>query len=176
MTYVDTIIFEVTMVGANLAIALLFASTVLSLKWWKPTTIHRLLEKGRKNISKIQVQEQSDPGRILPSSTSLPSSNSITRTINSETQSRAKSKAQTLQLKQISSLNELINRNVKSCEMVDVGHVIGIDKQSMTILHETGQKYTISTYYIREYNQGNIIVDISIKYLYHYKSGEKSQL
>jgi len=164
---VDTIIFVVTIVGANLAIALIFASTVLPFKWWKPNTNHRHLKENRKNISKIQ--EYSDANRI----TSL---NSTTKTINVETQTRSESKARTLQLKSISSLRDLVNKKVKTCEMADVGHVVSIDKQSMTILHDTGQKYTISTYYIREYNQENIVIDISVRYLYNYKSEEKQNV
>jgi hypothetical protein len=65
--------------------------------------------------------------------------------------------------------NELINKKVKTCEMVDVGRIIGIDKQSMTVLNKSKQEYVIPTYYIREYNQENVVIDISIRYLYHYK-------
>jgi hypothetical protein len=38
---VDTIIYVIMMIGASLAMALLFASTVLSYKWWNLPLIHR---------------------------------------------------------------------------------------------------------------------------------------
>ena len=167
MTYVDTIIFVVTMIGANLTIALIFASTVLSFKWWKPNTNHGHPKESRKNISKIQ--EYLDTNRIS-------SLNPVSKTINFEKQTWSKSKARILQLKGISRLSDLVNKKVKTCEMADVGHVVSIDKQSMAILHDTGQKYTISTYYIREYNQENIVIDISVRYLYNYKSEEKQNV
>jgi hypothetical protein len=53
-----------------------------------------------------------------------------------------KSQPQSLvQLKRISNWSELINKKVKTCEMVDVGNIIAIDKQSMTVLHDTKQEY-----------------------------------
>jgi predicted ATP-binding protein involved in virulence len=39
---VDTIVYVIMMIGASLAMALLFASTVLSYKWWNLPLIHRL--------------------------------------------------------------------------------------------------------------------------------------
>ena len=81
-----------------------------------------------------------------------------------------KSQSQSLvQLKRISNWSELLNKKVKTCEMVDVGNLIAIDKQSMTVLHDTKQEYIIPTYYLREYNKENVVIDISIRYLYHYK-------
>jgi hypothetical protein len=79
-----------------------------------------------------------------------------------------------VQLKHI-NWSELINKNVKTCEMVDVGQITIIDKHSMTVIHDSKQKYNIPTYYIRESDQQNVVIDISIRYLHHYKSEEKSQ-
>jgi hypothetical protein len=167
---VDTITFVVTMIDADLAIALLFASTVLSLKWWKQITIHRLLKRSKKDVSNVQEQ---------PNEVNRISSNPIMMTTSSDAQIKSKSKEKTQALgqhKRIPNSSELLNKKVVTCEMIEVGHVISINKQSMTILHKTGQEYIISTYYIREYNQENIVTDISIRYLYHYKSQEKAQL
>ena len=161
----DTIIFVVTMVGASLGLALIFASTVLSFKFWKPDTNHRCLKKSTKETGK--TQKLLDTNRISPLNSK--------KTINIQTQiqTRSESNTQTLQLNHISNLGDLVNKKVKTCEMVDVGRVVSIDKQSMAILYDAGQKYTISTYYIREYNQESIVIDISVRYLYHYKSEEK---
>jgi hypothetical protein len=81
-----------------------------------------------------------------------------------------KSKTQTLaQLKRTSNWKELMNRRIKTCVFIDIGHVIAVDSQSMTILHEnTGQEYVIPTYYIREYDQEKVLIDISIRDLDQY--------
>jgi uncharacterized protein YpmS len=135
--------FVVRLVGASLTIALLFVTTVLSLKWREPFAIHRRKKKSNEiSINQEQIH--------------------ATRKTNS--------KSQTLvQFKHISSLNELINKKVETCEMIDIGHVISIDKQAMSVLHESKQQYVIPTYFIREYNQEYVVTDISIRYLYHYK-------
>ena len=154
--------FVVTLVGASLTIALIFATIVLSLKWWKPFAIHRKKKKSNE-ISINQEQTHANIRAVAdPSRTTI---------INSYTQIKTKSKSQGLiQFKRISSLSELVNKKVKTCEMLDIGHVISIDKQSMTVLHESKQQqYVIPTYFIREYNQEYVVTDISIRYLYHYK-------
>lgn len=165
--------FVVTIiVGASLTIALLFARTVLSLKWWKPFAIHRRKKKSNEiSINQEQIRANrkavSDPSRTTIT----------TDTINSDIQIKIKSKSQTLvQFKRISSLNESINKEVKTCEMLDIGHVISIDNQAMTVLHEgKQQQYVIPTYFIREYNQQYLVTDISIRYLYHYKPRQAFQ-
>jgi hypothetical protein len=45
VTYVDTIIVVVIMVGASLTMALVFAGTVLSFKWWNLAGIRRYYKK-----------------------------------------------------------------------------------------------------------------------------------
>ena len=151
----DTIIIlVVTMIGASLMMALLFASTVLSYKWWNLPLVQRHLR------SKNSQQKRERSNKEL-----IPQHKVI----------EAKPQSQNLvQLKHI-NWSELINKNVKTCEMVDVGQITIIDKHSMTVIHESKQKYNIPTYYIRESDQQNVVIDISIRYLHHYKSEEKSQ-
>lgn len=153
----DTIIFVVTMVGASLAVALLFASTVLSRKWRDMISIHR--HHGNKNGQ----QKKPEKNKKL---------------ISEYIGVKIKSQSQSLvQLKRISSLSELINKKVKTCEMVDIGHVIAVNDQSITVLHGAKQEYIIPTYYVREYDQENIVIDISIRYLLHYKTeGNQNKL
>ena len=149
-----TIIFVVTMIGASLMMALLFASTVLSYKWWNLPLVQRHLR--RKNNQ--QKRERSN-NELIPQH----------KVIEAKPQSK-----NLVQLKHV-NWSELINKNVKTCEMVDVGQITIIDKHSMTVMHESKQKYNIPTYYIRESDQQNVVIDISIRYLHHYKSEEKSQ-
>ena len=144
----DTIVFVIMMIGASLAIALLFASTVLSYKWWNLPLFHR------HHTSKDSQQKRQGRKRVIPQHKVV----------------EVKSQSQRLvQLRRISNWSELINKKVKTCEMVDVGNIIAIDEQSMTVLHDTKQEYIIPTYYLREYNKENVVIDISIRYLYHYK-------
>jgi hypothetical protein len=142
------------MIGASLMMALLFASTVLSYKWWNLPLVQRHLRS--KNSQ--QKRERSN-NELIPQHKEI----------------EAKPQSQNLvQLKHI-NWSELINKNVKTCEMVDVGPITIIDKHSMTVIHESKQKYNIPTYYIRESDQQNVVIDISFRYLHHYKSAEKSQ-
>jgi hypothetical protein len=136
------------MIGASLVIALIFASTVLSFKWWSRFITHRH-RGGNDWLRKIKLNGK----RTLP-----------------HAGLKVKSQSQNLvQLKRITNWSELNNMKVKTCEMTDVGKIITIDKYSMTILHESKQEYIIPTYYIREYNTENVVTDISIRYLHLYK-------
>ncbi|MBV9667354.1 MAG: hypothetical protein JO327_04410 [Nitrososphaeraceae archaeon] len=164
----DIIMFVVTIVGTSLTVALLFATTVLSLKWSKLFAIHRR----KKNSNEITIkQKQIDVVNGKAVSEHLQAT-----TINSDMQIKTKSKTQTLvQFKRTSRLSELVNKKVKTCEMLDIGQVINIDKQALTVLHESKQQYTIPTYFIREYNQEYLVTDISIRYLYHYKPEQAFQ-
>jgi hypothetical protein len=109
------------MIGVSLMMALLFASTVLSYKWWNLPLVQRHLRS--KNSQ--QKWERSN-NELVPQHKVI----------------EAKPQSQNLvQLKHI-NWSELINKNVKTCEMVDVGQITIIDKHSMTVIHESKQKYS----------------------------------
>ena len=140
------------MIGSGLTNALFFVPTVLSVKWRKIIVIH----KDNRNRKSQQYGPEFHH--------KLTASHLV------------KSKSQTLvQLKRLDNWNEIINKRVKTCEMSDIGYVSAIDNQSMTVIHYTKQQYVIPTYYVREYDQENVLIDISIRYLHHYKSAEKLQ-
>jgi len=159
---VDAITLVGIMIGSSLAIALLFAATVLSLRWWEMILIHR----HRRNGKSIQQQQLEINRKLI--------SNHVTKV---KVEAKTKSQSQTLvQLKRMSNWNELINKRVKTCEMSDIGYVFAIDNQSMTVSHyTTKQQYVIPTYYIREYDQESVLTDVSIRYLYHYNAEGKLQ-
>jgi hypothetical protein len=154
------------MIGSSLAIALAFGATLLSAKWWEIITIKRenksrkivlqLLEEQVEMLTEIkqQQQNQSEVNKELTTSSHV-----------------VKSKTQTLaQLKRTANWNGLMNRRIKTCELIDIGHVIAVNSQSMTILHEDAdQEYVIPTYYIREYDQQKVLIDVSIRDLDHYR-------
>jgi hypothetical protein len=153
---VDTIARVVIMIGSGLTYALLFVPKVLSVKWRKIIASN----KDNRNRKSQQQKYQSEHG-VKSTSGHLVKSKTQTQTL--------------VQLKRLDNWNELINKKVKTCETADIGHVVAIDNQSMTVLHYTKQEYVIPTYYIREYDQDNVMIDISVRYLYHYKSEEKLQ-
>jgi hypothetical protein len=159
---VDAITLVGIIIGSSLAIALLFAATVLSLRWWEIILIHR----HRRNVNSTQQQQQLEINRKLIS-------NHVTKV---KSEAKTKSQSQTLvQLKRMSTWNELINKRVKTCEMSDIGYVFAINNQSMTVSHyTTKQKYVIPTYYIREYDQDSVFIDVSIRYLYHYNDKKEN--
>jgi hypothetical protein len=153
---VDTITRVVIMIGSGLTNALLFIPTVLSVKWRKIIVNNKDNRNRKIQQQKYQSEHsgKSTSGHIV----------------------KSKSKTQTLvQLKRLANWSELMNKRVKTCDTVDIGHVVAIDNQSITVLHYTKQEYVIPTYYIREYDQENVLIDISIRYLHHYKSKEKIQ-
>jgi hypothetical protein len=146
------------MIGSGLTNALFFVPTVLSVKWRKIIVSNKDNRNRKSQQQKYQSEHsgKSTSGHIV--------------------KSKSKTQTQTLvQLKRLAKWSELINKRVKTCETVDIGHVMAIDNQSMTVLHYTKQQYVIPTYYIREYDQDNVLIDISTRYLYHYKSEEKLQ-
>ena len=136
------------MIGASLMITLFFASTVLSFKWWSIFFKHQ-----HKSGDDRFRKKKTNGKRMLQHAG-----------INVKSQSH-----NLVQLKRVSNWTELKNKKVKTCEITDVGSITAIDKQSMTVLHESRQEYIIPTYYIREYDKENVMTDISIRYLHHYK-------
>ncbi|HEY7080867.1 MAG TPA: hypothetical protein VH500_14280, partial [Nitrososphaeraceae archaeon] len=81
-----------------------------------------------------------------------------------------------VQFKRSCNLNELISKRVKTSELIEIGNVIAIDNQSITVLGCNNQHtYVIPDYYIREYDEDNVLIDTSIQYLYHYEINVKLQ-
>lgn len=66
-------------------------------------------------------------------------------------------------------LNELINKKVYTCEKIYIGRIVAIDSHSFIIRNDRNQEYTISAYWIREYDQENAVIDTSIRYLDYYQ-------
>jgi hypothetical protein len=71
--------------------------------------------------------------------------------------------------------NDLINKKVLSCEMIDIGYICSIENQLMTILDGKAgrqEEYIIPTYFVREFDNEKVIIDTSARYLYHYQVNE----
>lgn len=137
----------VTAIGGGLLVVLLFSRTILSVKWWKyDTAKHNTITKGEKRYHE-RINEL-------------------------ELKSFAQAKAKRQRFKNIHQLpnwNELINKKVNTCEMIEIGRIISIDSYSVTIKSDSGQEYVISTYWIRGYDKEIAVLDTSVRYLHHYQ-------
>ena len=143
--------------GSILAIVRLFGKIVLSVKWWKKY-INIKSEDGKSRQRQIQKSE---------SSMSSYTSNQIIVGSNSQPVMQVK-------LSKWNN-NDLINKKVLSCEMINIGYVRTVENQVMTILGgKTGRQdeYSIPTYFVREFDNEKVIIDTSARYLYHYQVNE----
>ena len=142
--------------GSILTIVRLFGKTVLSVKWWKKY-INIKSEDGKSRQRQIQKSK---------SSMSSYTSNQIIVGSNSQPVMQVK-------LSKWNN-NDLINKKVLSCEMIDIGYICSIENQLMTILGKAGrqEKYIIPTYFVREFDNEKVIIDTSARYLYHYQVNE----
>jgi hypothetical protein len=148
VTYVDSIIILAAAIGASLTIVVVFSGTVLSIKWWKYGV------KVRRSTNKENEKERSQ--RITELGVrSVIRSKPLTRTLK--------------KIDQLSNCNELINKKVNTCEKIYIGRIIAFDGHSVTIRSDSRQEYAISTYWIREYDEENAVIDTSIRYLDHYQ-------
>ncbi len=141
----DSIIFLATAIGVSLTIVLLFSGTLLSINWWKYGVT------GRHSTNKENENEHSQRIREL------------------EARSVIRSNPRTKKINQLSNWNELINKEVNTCDKIYIGRIIAIDGRSVTIRSDSRQEYTISTYWIREYDEEKAVIDTSIRYLHYYQ-------
>jgi hypothetical protein len=174
----DTTIVIGVIIGSVVTLVLVFGKTVLRVVWTENGT--RELEMIQTRNRNAAVQEHlhyaNNRRREVFLNENENSQKSVQVQVNSDTQikSISKSRSQTpVQFKRSSNVNELLNKKVKTSDLIHIGSVIAINNQSMTVLHYTKQEYVIPTYYIREYDEENVLIDTSIRYLYHYQTKGK---
>jgi hypothetical protein len=145
---VDSIIILATAIGVSLTIVLFFSGTVLSVRWWKyGITVRISTNKDKEKVHSQRIREVGVNSVI-----------------------RSKPRNQTFKkIKQLSNWNELIDKKVISCEKIYIGRIIAIDSHTVTLRSDSRQEYAISTYWIREYDEGKAVIDTSIRYLDHYQ-------
>ena len=156
MTYVDPISKVATAIGSSLTMVLLFSKTALLVKWWKRYMYNTNLETG-----KNQEKRKAESTRLFTSDQMI---------VN------PKSQFQSIVQVKLSKWNNdnLINKKVITCEMMDIGYIRVLENQLMTIIGNGGrqQKYVIPTYYIREYDDRRVLIDTSARYLDRYQIKE----
>lgn len=174
----DTAIIIGVIIGSVATLVLVFGKTVLGVTWTENGTREREMIQTRNRYAAIQehLYHADNRGRKVSLKQNENDQKSVQVEVNSDSQINTKSKSKsqtTVQFKRSSNLNDLINKRVKTCDLVDIGYVIGIDNQSMTVLNHNKHEYVIPTYYIREYDEQNVLIDTSIQYLYHYETKGK---
>jgi len=153
---VDPISKVATAIGSSLTMVLLFSKTALLVKWWKRYFYNTNLETG-----KNQEKRKSESISLFTSDQMI---------VN------PKSQFQSIVQVKLSKWNNdnLINKKVITCEMMDIGYIRTLENQLMTIIGNGGrqQKYVIPTYYIREYDDRRVLIDTSARYLDRYQIKE----
>jgi hypothetical protein len=163
-------------IGSAVTLVLVFGKTVLRVAWTENGTRELEMIQTRNRNAAVQdhLYYANNRRREVFLKQNENSQKSVQVQVDSDTQIKTKSRSQTpVQFKRSSNLNELINKGVKTSDLIHIGNVIAIDNQSMTVLHYTKQEYVIPTYYIREYDEENVWIDTSIRYLYHYQTKGK---
>jgi hypothetical protein len=156
VTCVDTKILIATAIGSSLTRVLLFGKTVLSVDWWKKY-IFANFENGR-GIQEQEQQKSEDANMTFGSNHNI-------------TESKSQSLVQVKKLSKWNGNHDLINKKVISCEMVDIGCIITVENQFMTIIPNAAkqQQYVIPTYYVREHDKERVLIDTSVRYLDRYQ-------
>jgi len=151
----DTAIIVGVVIGSVVAMALVFARTVLGVAWTGKVV--------RKPQMALTLNNMPSQERMC-----LAGDAAAER----ENKNIARSQIY-VQFGRKSDLNELANKRVKTCDSIEIGHIVAIDRHSIKILDLTEQEYVIPTYFIREYDEENVIIDVSIRYLHRYETERK---
>jgi hypothetical protein len=66
--------------------------------------------------------------------------------------------------------NNLIQKNVKTKDLKDIGNIIMVDDKFITILEGTRQEYVIPKKYIKELTETEIVLGLTAKELSTYEA------
>jgi len=173
----DTAIIVSVIIGSVVAMVLVFARTVLGVGWTgkvvrKPQmalTLNNTPSQERMYLAGDAAAER----EFLKQDENGQNSVQIKMDSNAQNKSIARSQIY-VQFGRKSDLNELANKRVKTCDSIEIGHIVAIDRHSIKILDLTEQEYVIPTYFIREYDEENVIIDVSIRYLHRYETERKN--
>jgi hypothetical protein len=143
--------------GSVVAIALVFGKTVLGVAWTgngaKRVTV---VESGNKdNIFQQHMQDKNDVSIKKTSASNL---------------SKADGKQISSQVEKTKDLETLLNKEVTTCDNVAIGCISALQNGLMFIsCTPLNIKYEIPTYFVRQYDQNIVLVDISARDLEHYR-------
>ena len=71
---------------------------------------------------------------------------------------------------EIADWNNLIQKNVKTKDSKDLGNIIMVDDEFVTILEGTRQEYVIPKKYVEEFTENEVILNLDFKELKAYEA------
>jgi hypothetical protein len=71
---------------------------------------------------------------------------------------------------EIADWNNLIQKNVKTKDLKDIGNIIMVDEEFITVLEGTRQEYVVPKKYIKELKETEIVLGLAIKELSEYEA------
>jgi hypothetical protein len=66
--------------------------------------------------------------------------------------------------------NNLIQKNAKTKDFKDIGNIIMVDDEFITILDGTRQEYVVPKKYIKEFKEAEIVLELTVKDLSTYEA------
>ena len=71
---------------------------------------------------------------------------------------------------EIADWNNLIQKNVKTKDLKDLGNIIMVDDEFITILEGTRQEYVIPEKYVKEFTENEVVINLDFKELKAYEA------
>ena len=71
---------------------------------------------------------------------------------------------------EIADWNNLIQKNVKTKDLKDLGNIIMVDNEFITILEGTRQEYVIPKKYVEEFTENEVVLNLDFKELKAYEA------
>ncbi|HYZ50668.1 MAG TPA: hypothetical protein VE593_07260 [Nitrososphaeraceae archaeon] len=71
---------------------------------------------------------------------------------------------------EIADWNNLIQKNVKTKDSKDLGNIIMVDDEFITILEGTRQEYVIPKKYVEEFTENEVVLNLDFKELKAYEA------
>ncbi len=143
--------------GSVVAIALVFGKTVLGVAWTGNSAkrVTRVESGNKNNIFQQHMQDKNDVSIKKTSASNL---------------SKADDKQISSQVEKTKDLESLLNKEVTTCDNVAIGCISALQNGLMFIsCVPQNIKYEIPTYFVRQYDQNIVLVDISARDLEHYR-------
>ena len=71
---------------------------------------------------------------------------------------------------EIADWNNLIQKNVKTKDSKDLGNIIMVDDEFITVLEGTRQEYVIPKKYVEEFTENAVVLNLDFKELKAYEA------
>jgi hypothetical protein len=152
----DTAIIVSVVIGSVVAMALVFAKTVLGVAW---------TDKSARRIGVSEVNNQNGVTQEY-----LTSGNNPKRELRSSQISNKETIDAKTAVKKVDNIDSLINKQVLTCDNVTIGKVHAAHNAMIVLKSLQDKRYEIPTYYVRQNFHNSILLDICANDLEHYNS------